>query len=69
MSDVKTVLFMFAQLDPLDNVPVTDISKIEKVDNRLHFHVLKDGNNTVITKPATPFIMNQIDGFQIPFYE
>lgn len=69
MAAVKEVMFMFSQLNPLDNVPLDSIVSVHVVGNNLIFNTLDaEGAKVPLHKHRTPFIVNQIKGFDIQTY-
>lgn len=62
----KTVLFMFSQLNALDNVPLHWIKSVNVVGNNLLFNCVNDlGETFPLHKLRTDFIVNQIKGYEI----
>ena len=63
---MSTILFMFCQTNPLDNVPLSQIQSVEAVGDKLLFNIIdEDGNRDKRRHAKTDFIMHQIRNWGI----
>ena len=63
---MSKALFIFAQINPLDSVPLDSIVCVQLVADKAVFTLLNDeGKRIEIIKPRTPFIEKQIDEYAI----
>lgn len=61
-----TPLFLFAEINPLDNEEVRNIIGCEIVGEHVHFQIVDQfGNKGMKKVKKTQFILNQIKQFQI----
>lgn len=62
----EEILFFFSQINPLDNIPVRFIKRVEIFDEKVTFDIVgDDGLRRAETKIKTRFMMNQLEGFEL----
>lgn len=59
-------LFIFSQINPLDNIEVQNIKSCEIISNTVHFQIINPDSSIEVKKvPKSQFIMTQIEQFSI----
>jgi hypothetical protein len=61
-----TSLFLFSQIDPLDNTQPDNIKNAVIMTDSIFFEIVENGEPKGKTKPKTQFLLTQIEQFNIP---